>query len=74
MSSDLEKTSKYRLGYTQSVNGIISFSGSVHFDDINTQEYELNCLLGTLQKAERKFKNLGYQIAKENEPKAKAAK
>jgi hypothetical protein len=68
---EAEQLSKYRLAYSQNVNGIISFSGSVHFDDIKENRHEILNLLATLSQAELEFKKSGYELAINNKPKAK---
>jgi hypothetical protein len=66
-----EELHKYRLAYSQNVNGIISFSGSVHFDDMKDARLEILNILATLQEAEKTFSNAKYQLAKNNKPKSK---
>jgi hypothetical protein len=66
-----EQVHKYRLAYSQNVNGIVSFSGSVHFDDIKENRHEILNLLATLSQAELEFKKSGYEIATENKPRPK---
>jgi hypothetical protein len=67
-----EQTQKYRLAYSQNVNGIVSFSGSVHFDDIKENRHEILNLLATLSQAELEFKKSGYELAIDNKPKTKS--
>lgn len=76
-SIDSKTDYKYTIGFSQSlISGIISFNGKTHFDPIDLEKGEDPYfeLANMMQKVETAFRQSGYRVATDIEPKTQQVK
>jgi hypothetical protein len=75
--NEQQKQYKYKIAFDQGKNGIISFSGYIHFDDEEsykptTISKNADLLSQMLSLVEHHFKQKGYRVASDTKPKGES--
>lgn len=74
MSNEQKTGYKYRIGFHQSLTtGVIGFEGNVNFD-VDEEINPVIILKSYFEKAEIFFRNAGYRVASDIEPKPEKVK